>query len=61
MITLRRIRKLLWSIQDMRRKQTLQAAIGADKEIAAARMKHEKVKPLIIKRQATMTQLLRGR
>lgn len=61
MTTLRRIRKFIWSLQDARRKRRLQAALGVEKEIAAARVRHGQVKPLIVKRQQGMTTLLRGR
>lgn len=60
MISLRRIRRMIWQWQDSRRKRRLQTITAQAKEIAAVKMKHGKSRPLEIRQQQQMLNLLRG-
>lgn len=60
MISLRRIRKILWAWSDSRRKRRLQSITTQAKAIAAVKMKHGKSRPLEIRQQQQMLNLLRG-
>lgn len=64
MITLRRIRKAIREWQDWRRRRVLSRVIpeimDRKQRIAAARVKHRKIKPIVIEQQREMTALLRG-
>lgn len=65
MIILRRIRKAIREWQDWRRKrvlsQTLPEIMDRKQKIDAARVRHRKIKPIVIQQQQAMTSLLRGR
>ena len=60
MITLRRIRKILWAWQDSRRKRRLHVIVQEGGKIAAVKMKHQRSRELVARQQQAMTQLLRG-
>lgn len=63
MITTRRIRRAIQAWQDWRRRRLLSKIIpeimDRKQRIAAARVRHGKVKPIVIEQQAHMLQLLR--
>jgi len=60
MIILRRIRRFIWAWQDSRRKRRLRAISEQAKAIAAVKMKHGKSRPLEVRQQQQMLNLLRG-
>ncbi len=60
MISLRRIRRFIWAWQDSRRKRRLRAISEQAKAIAAVKMKHGKSRPLEVRQQQQMLNLLRG-
>jgi len=60
MIILRRIRRFIWAFQDSRRKRRLRAISEQAKAIAAVKMKHGKSRPLEVRQQQQMLNLLRG-
>ena len=64
MIIARRIRKAIREYQDWRRRRILSRIIpeimDRKQKIAAARVRHGKVKPIVIEQQREMLGLLRG-
>lgn len=64
MITTRRIRRAIQAWQDWRRRRLLSKIIpeimDRKQRIAAARVRHGKVKPIVIEQQREMLGLLRG-
>ena len=60
MIIFRRIRRFIWAFQDSRRKRRLHAITAQAKAIAAVKMKHGKSRPLEVRQQQQMLNLLRG-
>lgn len=64
MITTRRIRRAIQAYQDWRRRRLLSKIIpeimDSKQRIAAARVRHGKVKPIVIEQQREMLGLLRG-
>lgn len=64
MITTRRIRRAIQAWQDWRRRRLLSKVIpeimDRKQRIAAARVRHGKVKPIVIEQQREMLGLLRG-
>ena len=64
MITTRRIRRAIQAYQDWRRRRLLSKIIpeimDRKQRIAAARVRHGKVKPIVIEQQREMLGLLRG-
>jgi len=60
MIIFRRIRRFIWAWQDSRRKRRLRAISEQAKAIAAVKMKHGKSRPLEVRQQQQMLNLLRG-